>query len=282
MAPGVPVWLRPPAGAAVPVCRSVRARGAGLPGQRGAGGRSPDRRRDRRRPVPSRRTAGQSAGERGSGQQSARSRPGPARPRRALPYLAEHLQVVLLIVQRQHLGGGEQRPPGRAGGTGRWVGVGPSPSPAAGGRRGERWPRYPALSLHPSLQARATAPPEPLPGGPQLAARRSPRPRPAPGPGPARPGGCAQCAGLEAAAGGPACAALLCRAGRKREVAAGRAAGPQLLCGGWPGGEGGGGGRSHRPQAVSWRRQARWRAASSPLWPPAGLPRGWAGRPGWG
>lgn len=62
----------------------------------------------------------------------------------ARPYLAEHLQVVLLVIELQHLGGGgEQRRRGRTGDTREVL----EPSPASGG---QRRPRRPTLRFHPS------------------------------------------------------------------------------------------------------------------------------------
>lgn len=111
----------------------------------------------------------------------------------ARPYLAEHLQVVLIVVERQHLGGGgEQRRLGRTGGTREGL----EPSPAGGGQRRLR---RPALRFHPSHEC-----------GRRPHRSRSPGRRnwpPAAPPTPARPRaapGRAQCAGVEeAVAGGP-------------------------------------------------------------------------------
>lgn len=180
-------------------------------------------------PRLARRPLGQSTGE--------PARPPPAR--RALPYLAEHLQVVFLIVQRQHLGGGEQRSLGRAEGTRSEVRVDSGPFPAGGEWR----PRYPALRLHPVLRARAGAPPQPLSAGPQLAAATA-----AAGPGGApsaqewkrrREGR----AGSLPAGPGSGRGALRLRPLRRRDGAA------------------------QRPQACSWRREG----------PRPGRPRGCRG-----
>lgn len=212
-APGIPAPSGSPGRHGAPLAPGSTVR-------EGRAGRGRDRRSGRSRPVPSRPVEPPRLARRPLGQSTAEpARPPPAR--KALPYLAEHLQVVFLIVQRQHLGGGEQRTPGRVEGTGSEMRVDSGPFPASGERR----PRYPALRLHPALRARAAAPPQPLSAGPQSAA---PRPRPARGARPVRRSGSG---GGRAALGANGAALGACRQAR---AAAGGHCGCGL-CGGGTG-----------------------------------------------